>query len=266
MSETIHNKFIAYLKANTNLAAGGDAESIVEFAETELPRFIRKHFRKNFGGIYDETNHDYYLKLKNEYYINSAAKDEDNANGRKYTNALIAYEKFLDSKAFRGRANKATLTEAEKKEMKEKKKNRSSKTAQAEPKEMLDPMMPKDDEGGKLTEGRIHQVHVTKHERNRSLRQICLQHYGYVCQVCKIDFEKVYGEPGKQFIEVHHLNPIADTDGEHALDPVEGLVPLCSNCHSMIHRKPGGQPYTLQELRNLYKVPTWDKIEEKMKD
>jgi len=259
--QTIHNKFIAYLEANPKLRNGGDAKSMVAFAETELPGFIRKHFQKNFAGVYDKTDRDYYRNIKLEYYRNAAAIDEDKANGQKYSIALIAYEKFLDSKAFRGRANKAMLTEAEKKE-----KNRSSKAALAKPKEAPDPMIPEDDDDGKLTEGRIHQVHITKHERNRDLRQQCLLHYGYECQVCGIDFEKVYGEPGKQFIEVHHLNPIADTDGEHEIDPKEDLVPLCSNCHSMIHRKPGGQPYSLKELKDLYKAPTWDKIEDQMMD
>jgi len=261
MSETIHNKFVAYLEANANLTAGDDAESIVDFAETELPRFIRDHFRKNFRGIYDVTDSSYYQRIQSEYYRNSAAKDEDKANGWKYKQTLSVYVKFLSSKAFRGRANKATLTDAEKKA-----KNQPAKAATTKPKNVPDPMMPQDDDDGKLTEGCIHQVHVTKHERNRILRQKCLQHYGYVCQVCGIDFEKVYGESGKQFIEVHHLNPIADTDGEHVLDPVNGLVPLCSNCHSMIHRKPGGQPYSLQELKDLYKAPTWDKIEKQMMD
>ena len=98
------------------------------------------------------------------------------------------------------------------------------------------------DEAWKLTEGIIHQVHITRHERNYKLYQLCLLYHGYVCQVCGIDFEKVHGEPSKHFIEMHLLNPIADTDGEHVLDLVNGLIPLCSNCHSMIHRKAGGHP------------------------
>lgn len=52
-----------------------------------------------------------------------------------------------------------------------------------------------------------------------------------------MDFEKFYGEIGREFIEVHHLERIADTDGEHEIDPKTDMVPLCSNCHSMIHRK-----------------------------
>ena len=106
-----------------------------------------------------------------------------------------------------------------------------------------------------MTEGKIRQVNVTRHERNQRLRQLCLAHYGYVCQVCGMDFESRYGAIGKDFIEVHHLNPIADTDGEHALDPEQGLVPLCSNCHSMIHRGgKDGKPMTLRELKEIYQT------------
>ena len=45
-----------------------------------------------------------------------------------------------------------------------------------------------------------------------------------------------YGDIGKEFIEVHHLNPISETEGEHEVDPATEMIPLCSNCHSMIHR------------------------------
>ena len=98
-------------------------------------------------------------------------------------------------------------------------------------------------------------MNITKHERNRALRQACLKHYGYKCQVCEIKFDEVYGEIGKDFIEVHHLEPISNTDEEHALDPLTGLVPLCSNCHSMIHRGgKDGQPMPLEELKQIYNM------------
>ena len=51
-----------------------------------------------------------------------------------------------------------------------------------------------------------------------------------------MNFVERYGEIGKEFIEIHHLNPISETDGEHEVNPATDLIPLCSNCHSMIHR------------------------------
>ena len=48
-------------------------------------------------------------------------------------------------------------------------------------------------------------------------------------------FAKTYGDLGKEFIEVHHLHPVSE--GVREVNPVEDLIPLCSNCHSMIHRQ-----------------------------
>lgn len=83
-------------------------------------------------------------------------------------------------------------------------------------------------------EGAKHQETVTRYERDRGNRKDCIAHYGYVCQVCGLNFEEAYGELGKEFIEVHHLHPVSQ--GECKVNPIEDLVPLCSNCHSMIHR------------------------------
>ena len=112
-----------------------------------------------------------------------------------------------------------------------------------------------------LVEGAILQdEHCTGRERNREAREQCIAYYrtlhkGHVvCECCGFDFEKAYGEMGKDFIEVHHRYPISQTDGEHAIDPKNDLVPLCSNCHSMIHRlatKPG-DCISLEELKRHY--------------
>jgi len=32
------------------------------------------------------------------------------------------------------------------------------------------------------------------------------------------------------------LNPISQTKGTHEVNPKTDLVPLCANCHAMIHR------------------------------
>ncbi len=72
--------------------------------------------------------------------------------------------------------------------------------------------------------------------RSSSAREKCKQHYNYTCQVCGIKMENVYGELGLEFIEVHHLVPIHLFDDTHVIDPLEDLIALCPNCHSMIHK------------------------------
>ena len=66
----------------------------------------------------------------------------------------------------------------------------------------------------------------------------------------QIDFEKVYGLIGRGYIEVHHVESVARLAPGTILDPGTDLVPLCSNCHSMAHkRRP--VPYTVNELKDM---------------
>jgi HNH endonuclease len=39
------------------------------------------------------------------------------------------------------------------------------------------------------------------------------------------------------FIEVHHTKPLSESEGDMETDPATDLVPVCSNCHRMIHRR-----------------------------
>lgn len=57
----------------------------------------------------------------------------------------------------------------------------------------------------------------------------------YECSVCGFDFEKIYGDVGREFIEAHHTIPVSAMKGETEVS-VKDLVALCSNCHRMIHR------------------------------
>ena len=64
-----------------------------------------------------------------------------------------------------------------------------------------------------LSEGLQHTVFVNKFERNRLAREICIKMHGVKCKVCGFDFESVFGELGKGFIHVHHINPLAASQG-----------------------------------------------------
>lgn len=85
-------------------------------------------------------------------------------------------------------------------------------------------------------EGAVKDVLVNTYERNPKARAACIAHYGCVCQVCKFDFAKRYGEIGRGFIHVHHLVEMSSIGEEYIVDPVLHLRPLCPNCHAMIHR------------------------------
>jgi 5-methylcytosine-specific restriction protein A len=84
-------------------------------------------------------------------------------------------------------------------------------------------------------------------ERNAQLSKKVKKIQGYTCKACKMNFEKVYGELGRSFIEAHHLKPISElSKNKVQLDVRHDFTVLCSNCHSMIHRLP--DPSDLSKL------------------
>ncbi len=90
---------------------------------------------------------------------------------------------------------------------------------------------------------------VNRYERDPAKRIQCLEHYGYDCQVCSFSFESTYGELGNEFIHVHHIEPLGEVGGEGDIDPKKDLIPVCANCHAMLHRQtPALKP---EELKNL---------------
>jgi 5-methylcytosine-specific restriction protein A len=98
-------------------------------------------------------------------------------------------------------------------------------------------------------EGAVQQVLVNKYERNRDARAECLRHRGCRCKVCKFDFSERYGEHGAGFIHVHHTKKLSEVGEGYVVDPVEELIPLCPNCHAMIHRTK--DMLTVDELRKM---------------
>jgi 5-methylcytosine-specific restriction protein A len=98
-----------------------------------------------------------------------------------------------------------------------------------------------------FAEGSSYQIIATKYERNQAARASCLIHYGYTCHVCDFNFEKKYGEIGKEYIHVHHLNQISSIGEEYIINPIEDLRPVCPNCHAMLHKRK--IPYSIEELK-----------------
>lgn len=105
--------------------------------------------------------------------------------------------------------------------------------------------------GDGYEEGAAQRVTLTKYERNPLNRELCLIKKGYKCSVCGFDFEQRYGVIGKNYIEVHHSIPVSLMEEGHIVDPLKELFPVCSNCHSMIHRKT--PPYTIEEIQERIK-------------
>jgi 5-methylcytosine-specific restriction protein A len=99
-------------------------------------------------------------------------------------------------------------------------------------------------------EGKSKQITVSVYERNGAARRQCVRHHGESCAVCGMSFGDRYGAIGEGFIHVHHKIPVSIIAKEYQLDPVADLVPVCPNCHAMLHRsKP---PMSIEQLRTTY--------------
>lgn len=108
------------------------------------------------------------------------------------------------------------------------------------------------DASSTFMEGAVSSVLVNVYERNPEARKACIAHFGTSCQACELNFGELYGPLGEGYIHVHHLKPIHLCGGAYKVDPIKDLIPVCANCHAMIHRKSG--PLTVEELRELLKA------------
>ncbi len=98
-------------------------------------------------------------------------------------------------------------------------------------------------------EGGRKSVIVNAYERSPAARATCLKLRGYRCSACEMFFVDVYGEIGINFIHVHHTNPVAARKKKYRIIPTKDLVPVCPNCHAMLHSaKP---PLSVAKLRQI---------------
>lgn len=189
------------------------AKDYTESMERYLPRFMEDKMGIVVGSIYDILDLDQlqniYDRIRNnrEWMAYNA-----HAHASTFTSGLKCYMQFIQSDYY------------------------PVKKKLPEPLDGTVDNDLADEEFGLHTEGHAFVNHCIGYERNRKARQECLKHYGYKCAVCGFDFEKEYGSIGHEFIEVHHIVPVSSIGRAYVVNPVLDLRPLCSNCHSMIHR------------------------------
>jgi hypothetical protein len=118
------------------------------------------------------------------------------------------------------------------------------------------------DENVIIQEGMKVIVEKEVHVRSKQLRDYALSYYeekqkGLYCTCCNFNFSFFYGkEIGDGFIEMHHIKPIFQYQGDNLIqtikDAVVNIVPICSNCHRMIHRH-GKQLLQIEMLKSHIK-------------
>lgn len=104
---------------------------------------------------------------------------------------------------------------------------------------------------GDIWEGARHTIKVNAYERSAAARLACIEHHGTTCIVCGFDFAVAFGEEFAGFIHVHHVTPLSKINARYKVNPQTDLVPVCANCHAVIHY--GGKTRSIEAVRKLFK-------------
>lgn len=210
------------LARQMRFAADEQREAMAVVIETELPRLLADYFDITVDSIYSVVSASQVRELRNQLVTNSEANRRDNDSKGRLSQALKLYADFLDSE----------FNPAKKK----------PKAVKPQPPAQVNTT-------AMLVEGATVQQTIDRRERNKQAREECIALKGCRCMVCGFDFGAVYGPVGRNYIEVHHLKPISQTDDEHEIS-MDDLMPLCANCHAMAHRR-SPEPFTPEELKAM---------------
>ena len=219
--------FLDYL-GERKIIVPSQREEIKRFVEDELVSFIKENIDDSIIDLYHCTDSDTILRWRDTIFNSPILSQYNTTNGfLTYQQVLILYRDYL-------------LSNGSKLE------SQGEETA--------------DDIPASRSEGELKKLELLTRRRSRELRDDCITYWKSLhnnriyCACCGLDFEKAYGNIGEGYIEIHHLYPISQYPGQHDVNPKEDLVPLCSNCHSMVHAKmPKGHCRSLDELKSYYK-------------
>lgn len=108
-----------------------------------------------------------------------------------------------------------------------------------------------DEEHEPILEGAKKIISINAYERDPKAVKICKDYYMHrdgklVCQICKFDFGTVYGMEYANKVHIHHIKPISEIGEEYEVDPIKDLIPVCPNCHLVLHANGG---IDIDELR-----------------
>lgn len=111
------------------------------------------------------------------------------------------------------------------------------------------PLEPEEDRLAGVMEGSVTYKTVKSYERSRINRAACIEIHGTSCLACGMSFGAYYGRIAEGFIHVHHITPVSSLGGAYVINPGTDLVPLCPNCHAVVHRR--NPPFTVAEIKTL---------------
>ena len=83
------------------------------------------------------------------------------------------------------------------------------------------------------------------------IKKECLDYYGAICDICGFDFGYTYGETYEGCIEVHNIHGLEEEITERT-HPTEDLIPICCNCHRVIHTQTS--PISVEQMRQMIRA------------
>ena len=98
-------------------------------------------------------------------------------------------------------------------------------------------------------EGTVISVKANRYERDKRNRAAAIAIHGTACKGCGLDMGMRYGSVASGYVEIHHVTPVSKLGAGYVIDPARDLVPLCPNCHAVVHRR--NPPLTVSELQVL---------------
>lgn len=245
--QTFHDAFKRYL-LKKNEGDDHRVAALLNVAEHDLPTFIRENVDNQFTSLYDVHDGDLLLTYQDHITTNAVLKAVDrNMDEISYTTVLTYYRRFLKSREYPdGNVAEPLPVPGE------------NSNDQGDDNFDQSEITPGEKD---LHEGAEVQLqHASRYERSREAVEECkayyrsLHHGHLVCECCGFDFSIAYPGLGDDFIEIHHRHPVSQRGGDYQIDPKKDLVPLCSNCHSMIHRIGGpGDCMSLEDLKKRFK-------------
>lgn len=212
-----HNKAGFELFLQQKLPLGSDTAKYAGGLDQKIKAFYKKHSQNVFGSIYDIQDEDGIYKIKKYIVSHPSLVYRRGRNGDSRLEGLDLYLDYLRT----GKDSHDTTVSQQ----------REIKRSTLE------------------TEGKHIKQETTVIQRNPQARQKCIEHFGCRCAACGLSMAGKYGVLGEGVIEVHHLNPIHLFDDTHPVDYLTDLIPLCPNCHTMIHKLE--DPGDIEGLRKI---------------
>jgi len=88
-------------------------------------------------------------------------------------------------------------------------------------------------------------------ENDPDIRMKVLKRKGMSCAICGFNYENYYGDVARGYIQIHHI--IRDEDHMEEYDIEKDFIPICENCHGILHRNKENN-ISVSELKQIIQL------------